>query len=83
MSIGSVVYNTAQVSYRQSICPPALLGRMNASVRFVVWGTMPLGALFGGIMGSIVGVRETMLIGALGDLGGLPLGGLLAPAAHA
>ncbi len=39
---------------------------MNASVRFVVWGTMPLGALFGGIMGSIVGVRETMLIGALG-----------------
>jgi len=65
-SIGSVVYNTAQVSYRQSICPPALLGRMNASVRFVVWGTMPLGALFGGILGSIIGVRETMLIGALG-----------------
>jgi predicted MFS family arabinose efflux permease len=39
---------------------------MNASVRFVVWGTMPLGALFGGILGSIIGVRETMLIGALG-----------------
>ena len=66
VSVGSVVYNTAQVSYRQSICPPALLGRMNASVRFVVWGTMPLGPLFGGIMGSIIGVRETMLIGALG-----------------
>jgi MFS family permease len=65
-SVGSVVYNTAQVSYRQSICPPALLGRMNASVRFVVWGTMPLGAIFGGILGSIIGVRETMLVGALG-----------------
>ncbi len=66
VSVGSVIYNTAQVSYRQSICPPALLGRMNASVRFVVWGTLPLGALFGGIMGSVVGVRQTLLIGALG-----------------
>jgi MFS family permease len=66
VSIGGVIYNVAQVSYRQSICPPALLGRMNASVRFVVWGTLPLGALFGGIMGSVVGVRETLLIGALG-----------------
>jgi MFS family permease len=65
-SVGSVVYNTAQVSYRQSICPPALLGRMNASVRFVVWGTMPLGALFGGVMGSWIGIRPTLLIGALG-----------------
>ncbi len=83
VSVGSVVYNTAQVSYRQSICPPALLGRMNASVRFVVWGTMPLGALFGGILGSIVGVRETMLVGALGALGGLPVGGVLAPVPHA
>ncbi|HTN80893.1 MAG TPA: MFS transporter [Acidimicrobiales bacterium] len=68
-SVGSVVYNTAQVSYRQSICPPALLGRMNASVRFVVWGTMPLGALFGGVFGSLVGVRQTVLVGALGVWG--------------
>jgi hypothetical protein len=66
-SVASVVYNTAQVSYRQSICPPALLGRMNASVRFVVWGTLPLGALFGGVMGSWIGVRPTLLIGALGE----------------
>ena len=66
-SVASVVYNTAQVSYRQSICPPALLGRMNASVRFVVWGTLPLGALFGGVMGSWIGIRPTLLIGALGE----------------
>jgi predicted MFS family arabinose efflux permease len=66
-SVGSVVYNTAQVSYRQGICPPALLGRMNASVRFVVWGTLPLGALFGGAMGTSIGIRPTLLIGALGQ----------------
>jgi MFS family permease len=61
-SASSVVYNTAQVSYRQSICPPALLGRMNASVRFIVWGTLPLGAIAGGIVGTAIGVREAMYV---------------------
>jgi MFS family permease len=35
-SFGAVVYNVAQVSYRQAICPPRLLGRMNAAMRWVV-----------------------------------------------
>ena len=43
-SFSAVVYNVAQVSYRQAICPPRLLGRMNAAIRWVVWGTIPLGA---------------------------------------
>lgn len=63
---GSVVYNVAQVSFRQSICPPALLGRMNAAVRFIVWGTMPLGALCGGGLGTWIGVRPTLVVGAAG-----------------
>ena len=37
------------MSFRQRLCPPALLGRMNASVRFIVFGTMPLGGLLGGV----------------------------------
>jgi MFS family permease len=45
---GAIVYNVSQVSYRQAICPDHLLGRMNASVRFIVWGTMPIGGLVGG-----------------------------------
>lgn len=64
--LGAVVYNVAQVSFRQSICPPALLGRMNAAVRFIVWGTMPLGALAGGVLGTWLGVRSTMVVGAAG-----------------
>ena len=68
LGLGAVVYNVAQVSYRQSICPPALLGRMNASVRFIVWGTMPLGALLGGVLGSVIGTRSTLLVGAAGNL---------------
>jgi MFS family permease len=65
-SMSSVVYNVAQVSYRQAICPPRLLGRMNASVRFIVWGTMPLGGLAGGGLGALIGARMTTLVAALG-----------------
>lgn len=54
---GVVVYNVAQVSYRQAICPDRLLGRMNASIRCVVWGTMPIGGLLGGLLGEWLGVR--------------------------
>jgi MFS family permease len=61
-----VIYNITQVSFRQGLCPPALLGRMNATMRFLVWGTMPLGALLGGILGSWLGVRQTLLVAAVG-----------------
>ncbi|WP_413334415.1 MFS transporter [Brevibacterium sp. GP-SGM9] len=59
-----VVYNIAQVSFRQRLCPKPLLGRMNASIRFLVWGPMPIGALAGGILGDQFGVAATMWISA-------------------
>src|SRR4051794_985176 len=59
-----VAYNITQVSFRQRLCPPHLLGRMNASVRFIVYGTQPLGALLGGVLGSWIGVLPTMWIAA-------------------
>jgi MFS family permease len=63
----AVVYNVAQVSYRQAICPPRLLGRMNAAVRWVVWGTLPLGGVLGGVLGTWLGVRTTLWIGYTGS----------------
>ena len=65
----AVVYNIAQVSYRQIICPPELLGRMNAAMRWIVWGTLPLGGLLGGVLGSAtaLGIRPTLWLGALGS----------------
>ncbi|AEE45275.1 MFS transporter [Cellulomonas fimi] len=65
-SFAVVVYNVAQVSFRQRLCPPALLGRMNASVRFFVWGTMPLGGLLGGWLGTTIGVVPTLWVGVAG-----------------
>jgi MFS family permease len=66
-AFGGVVYNVAQVSYRQSICPPRLLGRMNAAVRWVVWGTIPLGGVIGGALGTLAGVRATLWIAYSGS----------------
>lgn len=62
----SVVYNIAQVSYRQSATPRHLLGRMNATTRFIVWGVLPLGALTGGTLGTLLGVRPTLFLAAAG-----------------
>ncbi|MGB5935614.1 MAG: MFS transporter [Ornithinimicrobium sp.] len=60
-----VVYNVVQVSFRQRLCPKPLLGRMNASIRFLVWGPIPLGALTGGILGSWIGVVPTLWVGVV------------------
>ena len=65
-SAGVVVYNITQVSFRQGLCPPELLGRMNATMRFLVWGTIPLGTFLGGVLGSTLGVRHTLLVAAVG-----------------
>jgi MFS family permease len=74
-------YNIIQVSYRQAICPPRLQGRMNSVMRFIVWGTIPIGALLGGALGTWIGLRETIVVGAIG--GGLAfLWILLSPQRH-
>lgn len=67
-SFAVLLYNTAQLSYRQRICPPELLGRMNASVRWIVWGTLPLGSLMGGALGTWLGIRPTLWIGVTGSV---------------
>ena len=65
-SFGAVVYNVNQVSFRQRLCPPELLGRMNATMRFVVWGTIPIGGVVGGALGAAIGTRSTLWVGAGG-----------------
>ena len=64
--IGVVVYNVNQVSLRQAIVPLRLQGRMNATMRFLVWGTIPLGALAGGFLGELLGLRTAIGIAILG-----------------
>jgi MFS family permease len=76
-----VLYNITQVTYRQAICPPRLQGRMNSVMRFLVWGTIPIGTLLGGVLGSTIGLRETLVVGAVGS-GSSFLWILLSPQRH-
>jgi len=64
--VGVVVYNVNQVSLRQAIVPLRLQGRMNATMRFLVWGTIPLGALTGGLLGEFLGLRTAIGIAIVG-----------------
>ena len=66
VGVGQVVYNVSQVSLRQAITPDNMLGRMNATMRFIVFGTIPVGAVIGGALGGTIGLRETLFVGAIG-----------------
>ena len=63
-----VVYKTGEVSMRQEVTPDRLLGRVNATERFVAYGAIPLGALLGGFLGQEVGIRITLVAGMAGML---------------
>ena len=67
-----VIYNVAQVSLRQSITPLAMQSRMNATMRFIVWGTIPIGSLMGGLLATLLPVRVALVIAALGSFASLP-----------
>jgi len=64
--LGIPVFNVTAVSFRQSITPEHLQGRVNATVRSLSWGTLAVGSLMGGALASVVGLRETVIISAAG-----------------
>jgi MFS family permease len=61
-----VTYNITALSYLQATTPNRMLGRMNATRRFIVWGTIPLGSLLGGVVASQAGLRAAIFTGAIG-----------------
>jgi MFS family permease len=66
VGFGVVVYNVNQVGLRQAITPDRMLGRMNATMRLIVWGTIPIGALIGGILGAAFGLVPVLWVSAIG-----------------
>lgn len=65
---GTTVYDIGQLSLRQAVTPSDLLGRMNATVRFINWGPIPIGAFVGGVLGQLVGLRPVLWVAAVGCL---------------
>ncbi|MBI3841210.1 MAG: MFS transporter [Thaumarchaeota archaeon] len=59
-SMGSVLYNISQVSFRQALVPMEIQGRMNATMRTIVWGTLPIGGITGGILAQVLGYHTAI-----------------------
>jgi len=57
-------FNVVFGSIRQRIVPNHLLGRVMASFRVISWGSIPLGALLGGIIGQAFGLTAVFLSAA-------------------
>ncbi len=62
----SGVQDVTGISYRLSLIPPAMQGRVNSVFRFLAWGTRPLSLAAGGFLIGTIGARETLWISATG-----------------
>lgn len=66
--LGLTLYQVGQTSLRQTLTPDELLGRVTATLAFAVSALVPLGALLGGLLGELIGLRPTLLLAATGEL---------------
>lgn len=73
VSAGVVAGNVIKAGFQQRYCPAELLGRLTASTSFLNYGTIPLGALLGGALGTAVGLRPAMWL----TTAGVPLAALI------
>jgi MFS family permease len=64
LAVCAPAFNVVQVTMRQRLVAPELRGRMTATIRAVIWGTMPVGALAGGALAAQYGLPVAMIIGA-------------------
>ena len=65
MRFGLAVANVVAISLRQAVTPQALLGRMTAGMRMLLYGLGTLGALAGGFLGAALGLREALWVAAI------------------
>lgn len=68
VELGDALYSINSVSLRQAGTPERLQGRVGAAMRLAVWVCGPAGALLGGVLGSAIGLRPTVLVAGLGTL---------------
>jgi MFS family permease len=67
-----IIINVNGVSLRQSLTPDHLQGRVNATGRWINWSILPLAAIVGGVIATAIGLRGTILVGAVIGLLSLP-----------
>jgi MFS family permease len=67
-----IIINVNGVSLRQSLTPDHLQGRVNATGRWINWSILPLASILGGLIATAIGLRGTILVGAVIGLASLP-----------
>ncbi|GER89449.1 hypothetical protein KDW_36110 [Dictyobacter vulcani] len=67
-SLTLIVFNITQVSFRQSLIPGHLQGRLNASMRFLICSALPIGSFLGGAAGEAFGLLPTVVLSSIGML---------------
>jgi MFS family permease len=65
--IGLTIFKVNQASLRQTIVPSHLLGRVTASTHVLLGGVVLAGALVGGFLGEVLGLRATLILAAGGE----------------
>ncbi len=61
-----LIADVNSMSLRQAITPDRYLGRINATSKFVVGGSIPIGSLIGGALGELIGLKATLVVGIVG-----------------
>ena len=62
-----IFFEIGQTSLRQSITPDNLQGRTNSTFSILTRGTIPLGALLGGVLAEVIGLREALIAAVIGE----------------
>lgn len=66
--VGILVYNVTIGAFRQTYCAPRVLGRVVATMRVVLFGAVPVGALSGGLLAGLLGPRTAVLVLLIGNV---------------
>lgn len=61
---GLGIFNVHSLTVRIALAPTGLLGRITATFRLIIYGTIPIGALLAGLLGNLFGIRAAIMIGA-------------------
>ena len=67
VSFGSTLYGINQMVVQQSLVPSQLIGRVTAGSRMLVLGISPVGALVGGVLAEVIGVRGALFVAGIGS----------------
>ena len=63
IGVASGLWDVIAVSYRQAAVPDTMLGRIMSAYRFVAYGAFPVGALVGGVLAALAGLRAPFIFG--------------------